>query len=119
MLNRRTLFIWEAESGSCLGRLEISDAPPGMADSNLSFNFLTASRFGNNKMIATSHRDTSCVNLFSAETDAAASLPTINMEELMGVPVKVLTIYLMVFMYLRNLKIYHRIFMIFPNVIAS
>lgn len=35
LLNRRTLFVWDSEVGDCLRRLDISESPPGMGESNL------------------------------------------------------------------------------------
>jgi len=40
LLNRRTLFVWDSEVGDCLRRLDISESPPGMGESNLVRTFL-------------------------------------------------------------------------------
>ena len=44
LLNRRTLFVWSSESGDCLGKLDISDSPPGMGESNLVIKQIPATR---------------------------------------------------------------------------
>ncbi len=85
LLNRRTLFVWSAESGMCLGRLDISESPPGMAESNLSCNFLTIGV----GMVSTIHLDPSSVNFFKTEDEARSVMTPINMGQIMGVPVKV------------------------------
>ena len=86
LLNRKTLFIWSVESGLCLNRLEISESPPGMAESNFSCNFLTAN-FG---IVATIHVDPSSVNIFkSSYDDDIMMLTQVNMAQILGTPVKV------------------------------
>ena len=87
LLNRKTLFIWSAASGSCLNCLEISESPPGMAESNLSCNFLSAGL----GLVATIHVDPSTVNVFRSDDDALTSVSQINMAQIMGSPVKVQT----------------------------
>ena len=45
LLNRKSLLMWDAETGESLKELSLTNASPGDAEPAITFNFLTVSLF--------------------------------------------------------------------------
>eukprot|EP00094_Tigriopus_californicus_P013019 TCALIF_12589-PA protein Name:"Protein of unknown function" AED:0.24 eAED:0.24 QI:0/0.33/0/0.75/1/1/4/0/453 len=60
LLNRRSMFIWDANSGACLSEVSLSNARPG--EKNPGFLFLGVSK----SLVATIHDSNSSVGIFDA-----------------------------------------------------
>ena len=71
LLNRRCMFVWDAESGECLREVDLTDSPPGEANEPaLSFNFLSLSK----SLVATIHSLVSVTNVFDHDGNVVRSL---------------------------------------------
>lgn len=61
LLNRRCLFVWNAETTVCLSRTELTDAVPGDAEPALNFTFLSVG----DGLVATIHKNLAAVTLLT------------------------------------------------------
>ncbi len=70
LLNRRCLFVWNADTSACLNKVELTDSVPGDAEPAVNFTFVSVGQ----GLVATIHRNLSAVTLLTEDGGAEAAV---------------------------------------------